>query len=227
MNEVLSFPLYHGTSSLFVKSIQQHGLGARNPIVELDAIACLQHLNELACEHEVKDTVWLEKKPIIEHMVAQRVSGGGMNFKHETTYLAASIETAVRYACSNDFGSELISTCVLIYDCLKRSNRVNLELVEARFQKLLALTHKRYSPVLITIERMMLKELVTELGELPDQSVLLAARAFESAATSSELQLYNFRLSPSVVCHRFRASHIHTLHNDARAAARYELIPIP
>lgn len=226
MNEVLSFPLYHGTSSLFVKSIQQHGLGARNPITELDAIACLQHLNELACEHEVKDAVWLENRPFVEQMVAQGVSDGGMNFKHETTYLAASIETAVRYACSNDFGSELISMCVRIYDCLKRSDQVNLELVEARFQMLLSLTHKSFSPVLITIEGMMLKELVTEFGELPDQSALLAASAIESGA-SSELQLYNFRLLPSVICHHFRASRIHTLHKDARATADYRLIPIP
>lgn len=53
-NGAITFPLYHGTSSLFVDSIRKLGLGARNPIAEYGVVHFLESIYRI-CEELFAD----------------------------------------------------------------------------------------------------------------------------------------------------------------------------
>lgn len=116
---MLTAPLYHGTSSIFLDSIRRHGLGGHDPVAEWNAVSCLDALRNLACSHLARSDWWLVASVSIEQMCLQSVTSGGFNFRHGTTYLSPSELTAVRYALTNRYGSELLSTCAELYQRLE------------------------------------------------------------------------------------------------------------
>src|SRR5204862_7682614 len=96
---VLQIPLFHGTPTVNVPSIQQHGLGARGIVKSLRVLECLTEMYAAAVRSIPEDD---EDRFLfgdsIEPAVNQRVTGSGMNFKHGATYLTPSKFTATNYA---------------------------------------------------------------------------------------------------------------------------------
>ncbi|MGB7157388.1 MAG: hypothetical protein WBD40_04945 [Tepidisphaeraceae bacterium] len=106
----LHLDLYHGTSSLNLPSIREHGLGGCNLIAELDVISFLVHLYSVAQAILPADHAeWCLAKVVMEPMVKQRVAASGFNYRHGQTYLTPSQRTAINYAVNNAQGSELLS----------------------------------------------------------------------------------------------------------------------
>jgi hypothetical protein len=114
---VLTFPLYHGTSSLFLPSIMKHGLGGRNIIEECNVLEFARELLE-KIKTSRGHTLSALSVDIFEKMCNQEITDGGFNFTHGGVYLSISVGKAAQYASSNKHGSELISYVMKAYENL-------------------------------------------------------------------------------------------------------------
>jgi len=161
----LTIPLYHGTSSIFIESIINNGLGAisqnTNYDIELFTKICSAHRKS-----DWQSDWWKENSYTWESMLNQK-TGKFSNFRYGGTYLSPSRENASGYALNNSHGSELLST---IIDALKNLEKFDLKYAYKLIPKnhwirsVILLEHK---PVLITIHRIKIADLKTE----KDQSV--------------------------------------------------------
>jgi hypothetical protein len=89
VHDVLPFPLYHGTSSIFLPSIRKNGLGGVNPVAQLDVLTSLRHLAASCKDSCTSDPWWDENKKCIEKMAQQQVTAG-MNWRHGAAYRGAT-----------------------------------------------------------------------------------------------------------------------------------------
>ena len=162
-NERMPVPLYHGTSKLFLSSIQSGGLGAKDPNV---TFRTREMLDELASAREWN---WQEDPDLlaIRYIIDQRVTNGGFNFRHGSTYLSPSKATAVRYALSNRFGSELLSTAFSMFEKLKAYDPHRAHEIVVRYPELLKLHEMTHQPLLVEALDIPIRNLRSEDGEDP------------------------------------------------------------
>jgi hypothetical protein len=191
----LEFPLYHGTCTLFLERIAQHGLGGWDPIKEWRVLDCLRKVLPIAEKHAARSEI------IRSHIgnarsMAEQVNAG-LNFQHGSVYLSPSKETAVRYACGKKKGSELISRVVLLIEELVRLDiaEVKTDLYQ-EFPEVFHLQDIDAAPVLIQVNHVSVDNLLSERGESPEDNLErirgLQIRIPESWETIS--QQFNFRL---------------------------------
>ena len=156
-------PLYHGTSKLFLPSIRSGGLGAKDPNT---AFRTREMLDELTSAREWN---WDEDPDLLaaRYIIEQRVTGGGFNFRHGSTYLSPSKTTAVRYALSNRVGSELLSTTFCMFDKLKAYDLHRANGIIERYPELLKLYEIPHQPLLVEALDIPIRNLRTERGEDP------------------------------------------------------------
>lgn len=78
----LRVPLYHGTRALWLPSILADGLGARDPLQELDARAALAALFAIAeaALDATADGWWTMRRFVIQKLLGGGVTAGGFNF---------------------------------------------------------------------------------------------------------------------------------------------------
>jgi hypothetical protein len=200
---VLTFPLFHGTSSLFADSILQNGLGTKNPIQEFQVMPFLQSLRE-KCESTIPtDHRWLRMKWLVEQMTGQ----DSTLFRHGLAFLSPSRITAVRYAASNPFGSEVISTCSTLCQLLADSGQeCMLDSGLAAFP-VVELLKKPASPVLVEVAHVRVTELKGERG----QSAQEVVDTLEKLASSLDMKFFqlvsqqsNFSLVRSIKASRLQ-----------------------
>lgn len=106
---VFTIPLYHGTTSLFVDSIMQHGLGGENPLLKYKAKEFMNELYVLAEKQKWEDEEWIEFRTLLQPIVFQQTLENDLNFKHGETYITPSLELATKYAKENPFGCEYLT----------------------------------------------------------------------------------------------------------------------
>jgi hypothetical protein len=221
---VLTIPLFHGTSSLFADSILQNGLGARNPIQELRVISFLQRLCD-TCESIIPtDPRWLKMKWLVEQMIGQE----NTLFRHGLAFLSPSRITAVRYAASNPFGSEAISTCATLYQLLAESGRECVLHSEPSTFPIVELLRKPASPVLVEASDVRVSELQGERG----QSAQEVVDTMEELASSLDMKFFqlvsqqsNFSLTRPIKASRLRLYDIKVTNYDP-AFPEYHLAPV-
>ena len=102
-----SIPLYHGTTSAFVDSIKEHGLGGIDHLDKIGAKPLMQDLFELAEKQGWTDDNWLMHRKLLEPLVTQ-CRNQTYNFQHGGAYLTYSQELAKKYALDNPFGCEYL-----------------------------------------------------------------------------------------------------------------------
>ena len=144
---MLEFPLYHGTSTIFLESIKKHGLGGRDPIKEWRVLECAKLLLPLAEQYANRSEVIKVHLGTTRAMVAQ--VNDHINFQHGQVYLSPVESTAVRYATSKKKGSVLVSRVVLLIKELTRLEvkagpavqrvKRGVKASEVRFKRLLGL----------------------------------------------------------------------------------------
>ena len=188
--KLVPVPLYHGTSKIFLSSIHSVGLGAKDPHV---MFRTREMLNELASAREWN---WCEDPFLLDvrYIVEQRVTAGGFNFRHGSTYLSSSRNNAVRYALNNRYGSELLSTTFSMLERLKEHDlRGAYEIIE-RYPELLKLQEMPHQPLLIEAFDVPTRHLRSEPGEDPAHNISMLR---ENADDMSELvwQQLNFELT--------------------------------
>ena len=209
----IPFPLFHGTSSAFLPSIFEHGLGGRNPVASARAVECLKRLITLADNHLQDQESWESKRYVLELVTQQRVTGANMNFRHGGAYCSPLENTAVKYALSNKHGSEIFSDCIGLYRELLILAPETVSFLRAEFPEIYELDKSDSLPVLLTLRDVPVDALSTEQGEDPAESI-----AFVSSVTTNLdmiiLQQKNFELIKPVPADKITARYIDVRRKD-------------
>ena len=138
---------------------------------------------------------WYEDPDLltIRYIVDQRVTSGGFNFRHGSTYLSPSKTTAVRYALSNRFGSELLSTTFCMFEKLKAYDLHKAHEIIEKYPELLKLHEMPHQPLLVEALDIPIRNLRSEEGDDPTHTLSMLR---ENADGPHELiwQQLNFEL---------------------------------
>lgn len=195
---------YHGTSSLFLRSIKKNGLGGINPNIDYKLLELLRFLYELSELHLQDNNDYLIVRKTTKAMVFQESllieegkHKGFHNFRHKNIYLSFGNIRAVTYATSAEYGSEILTRIIDLYRLLKQKmgqitippsvNLINIDTVE----------RQRYFPILIGIDYINPQYLQTEHGESAEESlskILKMKSELDYNTFWERVQFYNFEL---------------------------------
>jgi len=170
-NGTFRIPLYHGTCSLFVDSIQTFGLGGVNPVEKHDGIAFLKELLAAADEALGSDSDWNASRFAVQWMVEQVSFRDGSNFQHGSTYLAPSRSSAVGYALTNRFGSELLTQAYRVYQLLAERRPQSPSFSQLQRYPLVSMFALAPQPVLVTANDVPLAAVGSEGGRSPEAAL--------------------------------------------------------
>lgn len=196
----LNVDLYHGTSTLFLDSITQNGLGAINPVKEWNILELCQEVYELSEEH-LKDTKLYEISIHSLKFMSEQMNKGSMNFQHGDTYLSPVKETGIRYAIDKEYGSELLTyTINFLKELLNKDiPYVKTELFQ-RFPKIFGLIEAKPSPILIQVKNADIFSLLSEDGKDPFYNLKFMQESMNKGGKMYDLlcQQSNFRLTAPI-----------------------------
>jgi hypothetical protein len=169
----MNFKYYHGTSDIFLDSILEFGLGGINPNFKYKNLELLRFLFNECEKTKLSKQEYLIGRENIVGMVNQTtvefIMPNGKtvltNYKHDKPYVGITRERALIYACDNNYGSEILEYCIMLFKFLKEEN-IDFELPEKLnlfgIEKYIDKEHK---PILIELTGIKDSELETEFGE--------------------------------------------------------------
>lgn len=149
----INIKLFHGTSTLFLDSIIEMGLGDKNPLNNYDAYDFIKEM--YTAGENIWGTnlnhSWQVEKIVLQGMAKQKITRGGFNWRHGNAYLTPGISRALNYAIHNEYGSELLSNCLRYYQRIKRRypDYQFSEMVDK--SPIMNLLDKTFEPILIEI----------------------------------------------------------------------------
>ncbi len=164
-NSKVLIPLFHQTSSVFLPSIRDFGLGAVNPHVEFGTYSFMRELVDLASHTDGIPLTKLDLN-IMRRMSEQEVTSGNLNFRHGSVYFAAYRRTAISYARNNLYGSELLSESFRLYNILRTMND-GVKEIEDRHPTLVGMAGLTVIPILVVAKGVPISSLRSETGEDP------------------------------------------------------------
>ena len=195
----LLIPLYHGTSTVFVNGISQHGLGGRNPVKDWNLLCLAGEVLALSKAHLQDTPLYKARSEAFAKMTKQET--GIWNWQHGDTYLSPAKSTAIRYAIGKRFGSELLTYTV---DFLEELYRREVPGVKddlfRRYPDVFGIMEACPSPILIEASNIPIKSLQSEDGSNPDSNFNHMNDVLLDGDDSKELLLQqtNFRLTEPV-----------------------------
>jgi hypothetical protein len=175
-NDVLGFPLYHGTTSLFLDSINELGLGGENICEKYGVIEMFTQIVDAFEKQHIDSEWWSYECFICEKMVGGKVTNGGFNFRYGGVYLTPSLETANMYAQSNKYGSELVSYFVRSYEELFKHRPILADQIFPLNHPLRDVMAIDAIPVILKISGITKDGLTTEQGEPIDGQLELMSQ---------------------------------------------------
>lgn len=169
-NGKLTIPLYHGTSSIFLGSIKEHGLGGFDPIKKYNIINIFRELYSLADRCSLLSEYERQQyDSFLEHNNENRQEGSVMNFRHGQVYLTPSQCAAWDYANSNKYGSELLSHTFALYDRLKDDGYpINANILNSIPSPIRT---NDPSPIVLKLHNVPIEYLKTEHGRPPNYQI--------------------------------------------------------
>jgi hypothetical protein len=218
--------MYHGTSTLFLRGILEHGLGGKNPIEEWRVLNFAQEILPLAERHPSHIKAFTLKIGSFKRMTEQ--FSEHWNFQHGDTYLSPSRSTAIRYASNNRYGSELLTYSL---DFLRGLLDREVPGVDSEiFRRHPHIFHKldvSPAPVLIEIDGIPKSALRSEHGEDPSTAIkeLEMAMAKHPESIEDYCQQTNFRLRAPIPAERLKISLLVVTRWDP-IFPEYDLYPI-
>ena len=158
-----SIDVYHGTSTLFLKSILDFGLGGINVIEKWKVLDFANFIYSL-CEKKISDTQLFERSGFsFKSMCEQK--NEGMNFQHGDVYVSGNIDVAVRYTVPKRFGSELLSYALEFLSEMYYRD-IDLKEVYDFNPHLFNLMKTIHSPLIVKIPNVHITDLSNDKGEL-------------------------------------------------------------
>ena len=129
------FKYYHGTSTIFLDSIREMGLGAINPNIDYKNLDVLNYLFELAEVYlltnneylKIRDTTTAIAKQTFLKVIDEKGNEFLHNYVHDGIYVALSRARAAIYASSNKYGSEILERCIVLYKLLT-DNKIEFQI---------------------------------------------------------------------------------------------------
>lgn len=226
MPDDFQIPLYHGTSSIFLAGILQHGLGGWNPIQEWRVVEFAQELLPHVHRHLGSDERWMVKISSFGMMANQlRV---GLNYQHGDTYLSPSRSQAIGYTISKRWGSELLSFSLDFLDELTRRDVPEVcEGIYQRWKHIFDLLQVNAAPLLVETRGLTETDLVLERGE-PVGDYLQRIRQLHREGTMNPNNMAGscFRLQTVVPAAKLRIWLI-GVHDAFKYEPDYSLFEIP
>jgi hypothetical protein len=170
-NGNITISFYHGTSSIFLPLIEEHGLGGFNIFEKFNLEELLKQLCDFLEVNKEKSEWWQLNDYICIVMLDNKVTNGNMNFRYGDLYITPSTYTATRYAQSNQYGSEYLTTVILAYEAVKEISESMAEEIIPTHHILNDFINSNPEPILITITNVNKKFLSTERGDDLDEQL--------------------------------------------------------
>jgi hypothetical protein len=197
----LKFPLYHGTSTLFLDSIKKNGLGGRNIVEELGIINLLKELEDLCEKHlsNIEEWEFLYKYQI-SLITSQCILPGG-NYQHGNLYLTPSLKKAAQYA-ENKFGSEILSEVYSLINLLRKYSIPFSDSILKKYKNIFDLEDKNKNPLIIEVNEIPIIYLSeSEKGEPKEENIIKIEESIKKNGIT-KYQMYvshlNFRSNKSI-----------------------------
>jgi len=168
----IDFKYYHGTSTIFLDSIRERGLGAVNPNIDLNNLKVLIYLKDkcekylIGCNDYEKiraTTIAMAKQtylPIVDSKGEVQI----MNYQHDGIYVSMSRLRSATYVATNKYGSEILARCIELF---KQLIKVNIDVVipdeinQFNFTQYIDVDAK---PIIIEVKNVSDKDLLLENG---------------------------------------------------------------
>lgn len=188
-------PFYHGTTSLFVESIRETGLGGRNPVKENGWVECFRNLFKLADQKLLDHAQWQEVRvkwlPIVEQGLSKE--GFRFNFSHGETYISPDSKMAGQYALNA--GCEILDYIKqLSLGLHKEGHTLDVNrIVPMNLQQTLIQT---YRPVLVKINGLRFRDIDTENGD--DRWAVLDRYEEFLRTKQGEMDMTSWKLKKSI-----------------------------
>jgi len=169
----MKFKYFHGTSSIFLDSILEHGLGGINPNIKYKNLQLLQFLYSEAEKKLTNNKKYQKLRSSVEAMSNQtflelEMSNGQKiltNYRHDGIYVGITRGRAIIYACDNKYGSEILEHCIILFKILKEiDENYNLP-KELNLFEIEKYIDKEHIPILIELNNIKDEELETENGD--------------------------------------------------------------
>jgi hypothetical protein len=154
--------VYHGTSTLFEKSIRIHGLGGRDPMQDLQALDFYQALLSLCQEHLRGAEGWTIFWSFADDIAAQATRFG--NWRYGSVYVTPSKTRALNHSYGR-FGSELLGIISTMVQGLRDIDTKLL--LPFKGEPVMAMLKRRPRPLLIELPLPDLSQLEGENGSDP------------------------------------------------------------
>ena len=188
--KALPFPLYHGTSSLFDKSIKEFGLGGFDPIKKWNIIELLKILEKLADNtiSHIEEWTYGLKYPV-SLITGQRITNAGNNYQHGDTYLTPTLRTAMCYS-QNKFGSEAISEVFKVVRLL-RIHKIQFESeIPNKLSHIFEIEKIDCSPLIYEIKNLPIEYL--SMGECGEDLILQIDQVIQAKLKYGETHYEDF-----------------------------------
>lgn len=193
-NNILKIPLFHGTSTLFEESIRRYGLGGVNPIKHYSVREFVCEAYKICDEVYSGDEKWEAFKFSPRLLIDQESFNDHVNFQHGDTYLTPSRQSAVSYALTNKFGSELLSMGARLVDLIKGRRPELISQSPLNNSPVMSLISSDSQPILVTIQDIPVNILLSESGNAPDEQIQSVKTLWSLIYDGKSVVNINFRL---------------------------------
>lgn len=175
------FKYYHGTSTIFLNSIQKHGLGGVNPNTDFKNLEGLKFLFELCEVHltnnsqylQLKDTTWAMVHQGMNEITDERGQKHLLHYRHDGIYVAISRVRAAIHAVLNKCGSEILEMCIELHELLVQAKiavDIPSDIDIFNFRQFINVETK---PIIIEVSRVADEELEKEDGKTATEALNL------------------------------------------------------
>lgn len=196
----LTIDLFHGTSTLFLDSIIQNGLGGVNPVIDWKLLELSKEVYELSEKH-LQGTELFNRSSFSFKQMSEQSKSGSFNFQHGNSYLSPSQQTASNYAINKEFGSEMLTyTILFLKELLSRDIPYVKNELFRKFPKVFRVIESKPSPLIIQVKNVSASSLLDEHGNDPQNNFELLQECIDKDGEIFDLlsQQTNFRLIKAV-----------------------------
>jgi hypothetical protein len=174
MRKIKDLTFYHGTNTVFINSIEKHGLGGYDIVKESQGIELLYHLNDIAETRVTKEYMDAGRGMLRIAVcgILLQTPDDYINWQHGDVYITPNLNRALAYTINNRFGSELFTHIYLVNNFLTQ-----LEIHEAKeiinnYPIVKEIISKKGDPIVIEITNLDESSLLTEGGEDPKRVLI-------------------------------------------------------